>query len=190
MTPGGRAASQVAVITAGRERKRYFRELRNGTALSRVGRWLSVRTERPPIPAKHLKERPMNVHQCLVGAAVTALVALGPSAMAQQGTASGQPGTTTGPATGSPVEPSTAVQKQSPSATGGEAAAGAVGAGAPGVTASPGTQGGPPPTSSTTTGSMQSPATEAAQGGVGAGSPGVSAKPGTQGGESPATGTK
>jgi hypothetical protein len=133
----------------------------------------------------------MKFHKFLVGAAVTALLGVGPSAMAQQGTASGQPGTTTGPATGSPVEPSTAVQKQGPSATGGEAAAGAVGAGAPGVNASPGTQGGPPPTTSpTTAGSIQSPATEAAQGGVGAGSPGVSAKPGTQGGESPATGTK
>ena len=54
----------------------------------------------------------MNLHNCLVGAAVTALLALGPSAMAQQGSASGQPGTTTGPASGTPVEPSTAVQKQ------------------------------------------------------------------------------
>ena len=128
----------------------------------------------------------MDLRNCLVGAAVTALLALGPSAMAQQGTASGQPGATTGPATGTPVEPSTAVQKQSPSGTAADAAQGAVGAGAPGVTASPGTQGGPPPASGTT----GSPATKAAQGGVGAGSPGVSAKPGTQGGESPATGTK
>ena len=130
----------------------------------------------------------MKIRNYLAGAAVSALLALGPTAMAQQGTAPGQPGSTSGPASGTHVEPSTAVQKQNPSgqATGAEAGQGAAGAGAPGAAASPGTQGGPPPGS----GVSQSPASEAAQGGIGAGSPGVSAKPGTQGGASPETGSK
>jgi hypothetical protein len=133
----------------------------------------------------------MNIHTWLVGAGLSALLALSSSAVAQQGTASGQPGMTTGPATGTPVEPSTAVQKQNQTnpATGAEAAQGATAAGAPGVAATPGTQGGPPP-GSTGPAKGQSPALEAAQGGVGAGSPGVSAKPGTQGGASPETGSK
>jgi hypothetical protein len=131
----------------------------------------------------------MRIHN-LAGAVLTTSILLGTSAIAQQ-TTSGQPGVTSGPASGSAVEPSTAVQKQNPStqAAGAESAQGALGAGAPGASARPGTQGGPSPSE---TGSVagQSPTTEAAQGGVGAGSPGVSARPGTQGGPSPESGTK
>ena len=133
----------------------------------------------------------MKIHKYFVGAAASALLALGAPAVAQQGTASGQSGSTSGPASGTPVDPSAAVQKQNPAAqgTGAEATHGAVGAGAPGVSASPGTQGGPSPTAGDP-GAGKSPASEAAQGGTGAGAPGVSAKPGTQGGASPETGSK
>ena len=106
----------------------------------------------------------MRINKSLVGATAIAFLVVAPTVMAQQqGTASGQPGTTSGPASGSSVEPSTQ---------------GAIGAGAPGATAGPGTQGGPSPSSSAT-GSIQSPDTQA-----GAVSPGVAAKPGTQGGAS------
>ncbi len=123
------------------------------------------------------------IYRYMLGAAVSTSLALGSSAMAQQGTASGQPGTTSGPASGRGVEPSTATQKQNPSAqtTGGEPAQGA--------SARPGTQGGPSPMSSTSE-STRPPTAEAAQGAVGAGAPGVSAKPGTEGGPSPETRSK
>ena len=122
---------------------------------------------------------------------MSALLARGPTATAQQATTSRQPGRASGPARATTVEPSTAVQKQNPSGqgTGPEATQGAIGAGAPGVTAGTGTQGGPSPKSDTS-GSSQSPATEAAQGGMGAGAPGVSAKPGTEAGPSPKSGSK
>lgn len=66
----------------------------------------------------------------------------------QQG--SGQQGVTSGPAVGTAVAPSTAVQKQdtSDSSAGsgvGGLKPGAVGVGAPGVTAKQGTEGGPSP---------------------------------------------
>ena len=109
----------------------------------------------------------MKVKKSLVGAAGSAFLIIASTAMAQQqGTAPGQPGTTSGPASGSSVEPSTQ---------------GAIGAGAPGATAGPGTQGGPSPSSSAT-GSIQSPDVLA--------SPGVAAKPGTQGGASPEPASK
>jgi hypothetical protein len=109
----------------------------------------------------------MTMNKSLVGATAIAFLVVAPTAMAQQqGTASGQPGTTSGPASGSSVEPSTQ---------------GAIGAGAPGATAGPGTQGGPSPTSSAT-GSIQPPDAPA--------SPGVAAKPGTQGGASPEPASK
>ena len=79
----------------------------------------------------------------LAGGALIASLALGQPALAQQR------GSTTGPAVGTPVMPSTAVQKESPAATAGSgqsgAAAvrpGAVGVGAPGVAAKPGSEGG------------------------------------------------
>jgi hypothetical protein len=132
----------------------------------------------------------MKIHS-FAGAVLTTSLLIGTSAIAQQGTASGQPGVTSGPASGSTVEPSTAVQKQNPSTqgTGTESAQGALRAGAPGASARSGTQGGPPP-SPTGSEPGQSPTTEAAQGGVGAGSPGVTARPGTQGGPTPESGTK
>ena len=75
------------------------------------------------------------------GAAVAALLALSPAAMAQ--------GTTSGTAVGTPVAPSTATQKENPNAppqtASEQAKEGAMSAGAPGVTAKTGTQGGPPP---------------------------------------------
>ena len=92
----------------------------------------------------------MRIHTCMAGMAVTVLLAFAPAAMAQGGTS--PQGSTTGPAAGSNVEPSTATQKQNPAAqttTGsqgsGQATTGAVGAGAPGATAHPGTEGGPSP---------------------------------------------
>ena len=86
----------------------------------------------------------------MAGAAAVALLVLAPNAMAQQRPTPGQPGSTSGPAAGSPVQPSTAVQKETPGAApqgtaGAQAQQGGVGAGAPGVTARPGTQGGPAP---------------------------------------------
>jgi hypothetical protein len=95
----------------------------------------------------------MEMRTLLRAAAVSTLLAVAPAAIAQQGTQSGQPGVTSGPAGGTNVEPSTAVQKQNPpgqttgatGAQGTEAAQGAMGAGAPGVSAKPGTQGGQTP---------------------------------------------
>ena len=83
----------------------------------------------------------MTVRTIVAGAAATALLALSSAAMAQ--------GTTSGPATGTPVAPSAATQKENPNAppqtAGEQAKEGAMGAGAPGVTAKTGTQGGAPP---------------------------------------------
>ena len=94
----------------------------------------------------------MRISGYMAGAAAITLLVLGPSAMAQQGSTSGQSSSTSGPAAGSPVQPSTAVQKQTPGAapqgtTGAQAQQGGVGAGAPGVAAKPGTEGGPAPRS-------------------------------------------
>jgi hypothetical protein len=74
-------------------------------------------------------------------------------AMAQNTSGSG--GSTTGPATGGNVAPSTAVQKENPASTAGaghqgstgQATGGAMGAGAPGMAAKPGSEGGPSPKS-------------------------------------------
>jgi hypothetical protein len=54
------------------------------------------------------------------------------------------PGETSGPAVGTPVEPSTVTQKENPHVTG-RAAQSEAAAGAPGVEAAPGTEGGPVP---------------------------------------------
>ena len=87
-----------------------------------------------------------------VAGAAMALLVLGPNAIAQQGPTPGQPGSTTGPAAGTTVQPSTAVQKETPSggsrgAAGTQAQQGGMSAGAPGVTAQPGTEAGPAPRS-------------------------------------------
>ena len=83
----------------------------------------------------------MTMRTFTAGAAVAALLALSPAAMAQ--------GTTSGTAVGTPVAPSAATQKENPNAppqtASEQAKEGAMGAGAPGVTAKTGTQGGPPP---------------------------------------------
>src|SRR4051794_39844142 len=71
--------------------------------------------QRLPDPAR-LRRKPMKMSGYIAGAAAMALVALGPNAIAQQGPTPGQPGTTTGPAAGSTVQPSTAVQKETPAA--------------------------------------------------------------------------
>src|SRR4051812_41982585 len=103
--------------------------------------------QRLPDPAR-LRRKPMKMSGYIAGAAAMALVALGPNAIAQQGPTPGQPGTTTGPAAGSTVQPSTAVQKETPAAgsrgtAGTQAQQGGMSAGAPGVTAQPGTEAGP-----------------------------------------------
>jgi hypothetical protein len=121
----------------------------------------------------------MSIRSYLSGAAATVVVLIGSVSMAQQGT-------TTGPATGADVAPSTAVQKQNPATStqsvGEQAKEGATAAGAPGVTADPGTQGGPPPQAP-----RAAPAGEQAKEAAPAiGAPGVSAQPGTQGGPPPA----
>jgi hypothetical protein len=90
----------------------------------------------------------MKMSGYVAGAAAMALVVLGPKAIAQQGPTPGQPGTTTGPAAGTTVQPSTAVQKETPAAGSRGTAAtqaqqGGMSAGAPGVTAQPGTEAGP-----------------------------------------------
>lgn len=89
----------------------------------------------------------MTVRIFVAGAAVTTLLSLSSAAMAQ--------GTTSGTAVGTPVQPSTATQKQDPNApaqnASEQAKEGAVAAGAPGVTAKSGTQGGPPPPSTVPT---------------------------------------
>jgi hypothetical protein len=54
---------------------------------------------------------PMKMSGYVAGAAM-ALLVLGPNAIAQQGPTPGQPGRTTGPAAGTIVQPSTAVQKE------------------------------------------------------------------------------
>ena len=55
----------------------------------------------------------MKLSRYLIGTTVMASsLTLAPIAIGQQGTSPGQPGTTTGPASGTPVEPSKAVQKQ------------------------------------------------------------------------------
>jgi hypothetical protein len=69
----------------------------------------------------------MNMSGYIAGAAAMALVVLGPNAVAQQGPTPGQPGSTTGPAAGTTVQPSTAVQKETPTA----ASRGAAGTQAP-----------------------------------------------------------
>jgi len=91
----------------------------------------------------------MTLRSCIAGAAATALLVFGSAVFAQ--------GSTSGPATGTNVEPSTATQKQNaanpPQAgsqgagqgSGGAATGGAVSAGAPGASAQPGTEGGPAP---------------------------------------------
>src|SRR5215212_5984766 len=88
------------------------------------------------------EEGSMSIRSYVSGAAATVFVLVGSASVAQQGT-------TTGPATGADVAPSTAVQKQSPAtatqSVGEQAKEGATSPGAPGVTADPGTQGGPPP---------------------------------------------
>jgi len=97
----------------------------------------------------------MRIQNCMTGVAVAALLAVAPAAMAQQGGTSPH-GRTSGPAAGSNVEPSTAVQKDNPAAqtntgsqgsgqAGGQAATGGTSVGAPGVTAKEGTEGGPSP---------------------------------------------
>jgi hypothetical protein len=68
--------------------------------------------------------------------------AAGPALAAQQ-----QPGSTSGPAVGTYVEPPTAVQKRNPSnaASADRAASGSTAVGSPGVEGSPGTQSGAAP---------------------------------------------
>ena len=121
----------------------------------------------------------MSIRSYVSGAAAAVFVLIGSVAMAQQGT-------TSGPATGGAVAPSTAIQKQSPAtptqSVGEQAKEGATAAGAPGVTAEPGTQGGPSPQAP-----RAAPAGEQAREAAPAvGAPGVSAQPGTQGGPPPA----
>jgi hypothetical protein len=121
----------------------------------------------------------MNIRSYLSGAAATVFVLVGSASVAQQGT-------TTGPATGADVAPSTAVQKQSPAtatqSVGEQAKEGATAAGAPGVTADPGTQGGPPPQAPKAAAAGE----QAKEAAPAVGAPGVSAQPGTQGGPPPA----
>jgi EF hand len=94
----------------------------------------------------------MKMSGYIAGAAAMTLVVLGPNAIAQQGPTPGQPGTTTGPAAGTTVQPSTAIQKETPAGgsrgtAGAQAQQGGMSAGAPGVTAKPGTEAGPAPRS-------------------------------------------
>ena len=121
----------------------------------------------------------MNIPSYVSGAAATVFVLVGSAAMAQQWT-------TTGPATGADVAPSTAIQKQSPAtpaqSVGEQAKEGATAAGAPGVTAAPGTQGGPSPQAPKAAVAGE----QAKEAAPAAGAPGVSAQPGTQGGPTPA----
>jgi hypothetical protein len=96
------------------------------------------------LPDPHcLRRKPMKVISgYAAGAAAIALVFFGQNAIAQQSPTPGQPGSTTGPAAGTIVQPSTAVQKEMPTA-GAQAQQGGLAAGAPGVTAQPGTEAGP-----------------------------------------------
>lgn len=90
----------------------------------------------------------MPLHSLLAGVGFAAAIAICPAAMAAQ------QGSTSGPAAGSTVEPSTAVQKQNSStqtnagqqgAGSAQTSGGEVAAGAPGVTAKSGSEGGPAP---------------------------------------------
>ena len=90
----------------------------------------------------------MKMSGYIAGAAAIALLVLGQKAIAQQSPTPGQPGSTTGPAAGTTVQPSAAVQKEMPTAAsqqaaGAQAQQGGLAAGAPGVTAQPGTEAGP-----------------------------------------------
>ena len=122
----------------------------------------------------------MSVSLYISGVVLTVALALGPAAMAQQ------QGTTSGPASGSTVQPSTAIQKQNPAtptqSVGEQAKEGVTAVGAPGVTAEPGTQGGPPPLTPKPTAAGE----QAKEAAPAAGAPGVTALPGTQGGPPPA----
>lgn len=122
----------------------------------------------------------MSISHYISGVALIVVLALGPTAMAQQ------QGTTSGPAAGSAVEPSTAIQKQNTAnptqSVGEQAKEGVTAVGAPGVTAEPGTQGGPPPLTPKPTAAGE----QAKEAAPAAGAPGVTALPGTQGGPPPA----
>jgi hypothetical protein len=73
------------------------------------------------------------------------LAALGSACLLASGVAfAQQPGSTSGPAAGKNVEPSTAIQKEN-SAGSQDRGASSTAAGAPGVEAKPGTEGGPAP---------------------------------------------
>lgn len=123
----------------------------------------------------------MRIASYMAGAAATMLLVAGPAATAQT------PGSTSGPAVGSPVAPSTAVQKENPAnpagadqAKEGVSPGAAVSAGAPGATAKEGTQGGPAPASADQATGGVSPG-----GAIGAGAPGSTSRQGTQGGPAP-----
>ena len=91
----------------------------------------------------------------LTGAAAGLAVALLLSVPAFAQNTGGATGSSSGPAAGGNVAPSTAVQKQNQTGqmgagqhgASGQAAGGAMGAGAPGVAAKPGAEGGPAPKS-------------------------------------------
>src|SRR5436305_15335922 len=82
--------------------RRKTREARNG-----------LNPQRLPDPAR-FGEEPNEDERLRAGAAAMALVVFGPNAIAQQSPTPGQPGTTTGPAAGTTVQPSTAIQKETP----------------------------------------------------------------------------
>src|SRR4051812_8625331 len=71
--------------------------------------------ERLPDPAR-LRGRAMKMWGYIAGGAAVELVALGPTPRARQGPTPGRRGATTGPAAGSTVQRSTAVQKEPPAA--------------------------------------------------------------------------
>src|SRR3954454_22388530 len=113
----------------------------------------------------------MRTWRYMLGAALTALLSLGSTAMAQQ------QGTTSGPAAGNAVQPSTAIQKQNPTiptqSVGEQAKEGATSVGAPRVTAAPATQGGPPPQALKPAAAGE----QAREAAPAAGAPGVTAQP-------------
>ncbi len=78
----------------------------------------------------------MRNHISFAALAISALVTSG-AAVAQQ-----QPGSTSGPAAGKPVEPPTVVEKKYEGRSGVNPATGNPAAGMPGVEAKPGTEGG------------------------------------------------
>lgn len=84
----------------------------------------------------------MTNRSIIAGSVLAACVALAPAAWAQ-GTASGQSGTTSGPAVGTNAQPTAAAQKENEKAQGASGQSGNVAAGAPGATAKPGTEAGP-----------------------------------------------